>query len=273
MVKEKEIAIVYVVAGLSSRFGGKVKQFVKVGPNGESLIEYSVKQAISAGFNKIIFVVGEKTEKGFKEMFGNNYSGIKVKYAYQKYDKSKRDKPWGTLDALCCSIELVDCPFLFCNGDDIYGVNTFKVLADHLKNKKSGAIVGYKLGEVLSDTGGVNRAIIKTNEDNTVKSLEEVFDITEENMKDKGLTKKDLCSMNTFAFQPEILIMLNELLKEFKNKHDKDRKIEVLIQEEVTKLIKNGKLILKVYTAKDKWFGVTHPDDEVKIRNVLLTIR
>ena len=98
---EKEMALVYIVAGISSRFRGKIKQFAKVGRNGETLIECSLKQAIPAGFSKIIFVVGNKTEKVFKEKFGENYEGIPVYYAFQFYDESLRDKPWGTTDALC----------------------------------------------------------------------------------------------------------------------------------------------------------------------------
>ena len=117
----KDIALVYMVAGMSSRFGGKIKQFAKVGPEGETLIEYSLNQAIPAGFTKIVFIVGNKTEKPFKEMFGDSYKGIPIKYASQNFDSASRDKPWGTTDALCSAKELLDCPFIICNGDDLYG--------------------------------------------------------------------------------------------------------------------------------------------------------
>lgn len=126
----KEIALVYMVAGISSRFMGKIKHFAIVGSRGETLIEYSLKQALPSGFSKIIFIVGNKTEKPFREKFGNSYNGIPVYYALQFYDESLRDKPWGTTDALCSIKSLIDCPFVICNGDDLYG----KILLEFLQN-------------------------------------------------------------------------------------------------------------------------------------------
>ena len=264
-----EIAIVYAVAGLSKRFGGKIKQFAKVGPNGESLIEYSLNQAIPAGITKIIFVVGEKTEIPFRQMLGDNYRGIPVYYAFQKWDKEKRDRPWGTLDALCSAKELIDCPFLFFNGDDIYGERTFRVLVEHLKKKESDAIVGWRLKDVLPEKGKVNRALIRAGYNNTVESLEEIFDIDMENFKEKGLNKDDLCSMNAFALHPKTLSSLNEKLFRFKKEHEADRKIECLIQHEITSLINEGKIVMYVYTASDEWLGVTNPEDEDVVKGKL----
>ena len=132
--QEKEIAIVYMVAGISSRFGGKIKQFAQVGPNNETLIEISMKQAMRAGFRKIIFIVGNLTEKTFKEKFKSEFQNIPISYAIQSYDERERDKPWGTAEALCSVIPFINCPFVVCNGDDLYGENSFKVLCDHLKN-------------------------------------------------------------------------------------------------------------------------------------------
>jgi dTDP-glucose pyrophosphorylase len=122
----KEVAIVYLVAGISSRFGGKIKQFAVVGSNGETLIEYSMNQAIKAGFNKIIFIVGNSTEKPFKEKFKDSYKGIEIKYAHQLYDPKERDKPWGTCDAICSAKNLINGAFVVCNGDDIYGEKPFR---------------------------------------------------------------------------------------------------------------------------------------------------
>ena len=177
-----DIALVYMVAGMSSRFNGKIKQFAKVGPNNETLIEYSLNQALPAGFTKIIFIVGEKTEQPFKEMFGDNYKTVPVKYTFQNYNKEKRDRPWGTLDALCCARDLINCPFVVCSGDDIYGKESFKTLVKHLKNNPTNATVGYKLKNVLSKVGTVNRGIFKTNSNNEVISIEEVFNINKETL-------------------------------------------------------------------------------------------
>src|SRR3989344_3711273 len=176
---KKDIAIVYMAAGLSSRFGGKIKQFAKVGINNETLIEYSLNQAIKSGITKIIFIVGEKTEQPFRELFKENYQGIPVYYALQIYDKKERDKPWGTTDALCSAKNLIDCPFIVCNGDDIYGENTFKILVNHFKKNKeeNGASVGFKLINVIPEKGKVNRGIFKTNQNQEVRELKEVFNI------------------------------------------------------------------------------------------------
>jgi len=157
---KKDIAIVYLVAGISKRFGGKIKQLVKVGPNGESFIEYSLNQALSTGFSKIIFVVGEHTEKLFKERFGEDYKGVSVDYAFQKFDKEKRDRPWGTGDAPCSLIEMgIDCPFVICNGDNIYGNNTLRTLHNHLLESNDAATIGSKLINRVPETGTVNRGI------------------------------------------------------------------------------------------------------------------
>ena len=266
----KNVAIVYMVAGMSSRFGGKIKQFASVGPNSETLIEISLQQAIHAGFTKIIFVVGEKTEEPFKKMFGNIYQGIPIHYAFQSYDKEKRDKPWGTLDALGAARHLIDCPFVICNGDDIYGKNTFKMLADHLRTHKTSATVGYKLGDVLSDKGSVNRGVFYINTDNTVKSLVETFGITKDNLESKGLSNNTLCSMLIFAFHLETLSLLCDLLDKFKKEHEEDRTIESLVPNETSRLIEQGKLIMEVYRATDKWLGVTNPGDEEIVRKALM---
>ena len=265
----KDIALVYMVAGLSSRFGGKIKQFASIGPNAETLIEVSMQQAIPAGFTKIIFVVGEKTEKPFKDLFGDSYKGIPIHYAFQQYDKEKRDKPWGTLDALGAARHLIDCPFVICNGDDIYGNNTFTMLANHLKNNKTGATVGFRLGNVLSDKGSVNRGVFYINEDGTVNRLVETFNITRDNLESKGLSNDTLCSMLIFGFPLDTLTLLCELLDKFKKENEGNRTIECLVPDQTSKLIENGKLVMQVYHATDKWLGITNPGDEEIVRKEL----
>lgn len=265
----ENIAIVYMTAGLSSRFGGKIKQFAKVGPKGETLIEYSLKQAIPAGFTKIVFIVGEKTKEPFKKMFGNNYKGIPVDYAFQEYDILSRDKPWGTAESLCSAKEILQCPFVVCNGDDIYGEETFRILVAHLKNKTTNATIGYKLGKVLSEKGNVNRGVFET-DSNIIKSIKEFFDINKNNLKTKGLSDDSLCSMNIFALFPEALKLLDEILADFKNKHKDNRIIECLLPVEISRLIENKKLIMEIYPTNEEWLGVTNPDDEIIIKNKLI---
>jgi len=264
----KEVAIVYPVAGLSSRFG-KIKQFAKVGPNGESLIEYSLNQALKAGFSKIVFIVGEKTEGLFKLNFGSSYRGVPIYYILQSFDKNQRDKPWGTADALCCAKDVVDCSFVFCNGDDIYGENTFKILFEHLQGSDDCATIGYKLIDGIPDKGCVNRGIFEVNEQGDVCKIVETFDIEKGGLEKCGVCEDSLCSMNIFALHPEIFDFLEKRLIRFKEENKGDRRVEFLIPVEISKLIEEGFLKMRVCSTPDKWLGVTNPEDEETVREVL----
>jgi dTDP-glucose pyrophosphorylase len=258
--------IVYMVAGLSARFRGKIKQFAKIGPDDETLIEISVNQALKAGFDKIIFIVGEKTEAPFKEKFGEEYKGIPVEYALQTYDPKFRDRPWGTTDALCVAKNLIDDSFVVCNGDDLYGEETFRILLNHLKEKNANAAPGYVLGKAIPEEGTVNRGIFRMNPDNTVHSIKEVLGINKDNLSEKNLTEEDLCSMNIFALQPRILEELGNVLHRFKEKNSNDRRVECFLPEGLTEIIGNGHEKMYIYKTNEKWLGVTNPGDEEKIR-------
>lgn len=261
-----DIALVYMVAGISSRFGS-IKQFAKVTEN-ETLIEYSLKQALPAGFTKIVFIVGNKTEQPFKEKFGNSYKGLPVEYCLQRYNPKKRDRPWGTTDALCVAKESLNSAFVVCNGDDLYGENTFKTLVRHLKNNLEEATVGYRLKEVLPEEGAVNRGIFNV-KDNFVISLKETFGITKGNIHEKMLSENSLCSMNIFALHPRALEELNKILNKFKEEHKEERRIECLLPEELNKMIISRRLSMKIYPTEDRWFGVTNPGDELIIKKQL----
>ena len=266
----KDIAIVFMVAGMSSRFGGKIKQFARVGPQGEMLIEYSMKQALSAGFTKIVFIVGNMTEKPFKEKFGKMYMGRQVLYGKQKFDVETRDKPWGTCDALCSVRGIVDCPFVVCNGDDLYGERTFRTLVEHLKKSKEGATIGYVLKDVLPEKGSTNRGMYKIDSKGYVQDINETLGIVKSELSSKGLHENDLCSMNLFALHPKDIEMLYEKLQDFIAKHKGDRKAECFLPTEIPALIKEGKLKMKIYRAVDKWHGITNPEDEEIVRKELI---
>lgn len=266
----EEFAICYPVAGLNSRFGGRSKSFIEVGPDDESLIEYSLNQALNVGFNKIIFIVGEHTEEIFRNKFGDLYKGVPVYYTKQVFDSEKRDKPWGTVDALCSIRDIIDCPFVFCNGDDIYGEGAFACLIEHLKGSDDDfATLGYRLVNTLPDFGSVNRGIYSLNDDNHVMDLVETFDIEKGRLGGQGLSEEDLCSMNIFAFRPEVVCMLDKILAKFKEKNEGNRKIECLLPDELGNLIKSGKMNMKCYPTNEKWFGVTNPEDEGVVKKQL----
>lgn len=262
------VSVVYMVAGLSKRFGGKIKQFARVGPNQETLIEYSISQALQTGFDKIIFIIGEKTEKPFKQKFGNYYKGITIQYAFQTFDQETRDKPWGTVDALCSALPLLKEPFVVCNGDDIYGKESFKILYNHLQKSHEDAVIGYLLKDVLADSGSVNRGIFRT-KNYYVTNIEEVFGISKLNLDEKNLTLENLCSMNIFALHPKTVEKLNNILESFKEKNKGNKTIECLLPTELSNLIQKGEIKMKIYPTSDKWVGITNPEDEIIVRDIL----
>ena len=269
-MKNKEIALVLMVAGLSSRFGGKPKQFAIIGPNKETLIEYSLNQALKAGFTKIIFVVGNKTKSLFKEKFGNNYNNVPVFYAYQEFNEKEREKPWGSLDAICSAKEIIKTPFVVCNGDDIYGENNFKTLVNHLiSNKKETATIGFPIKSVIPENGKVNRGIFQIDKNNNVISLKETIGINPQNLEETKTSENDLCSMNIFALFPENLSELCLILSDFKEKNKESKTIEAYLPTAIDELIKTNKIKMKISPAQDKWYGITNPEDEEAVREIL----
>ena len=262
------------IAGMSSRFGGKIKQFARVGPNGESLIEYSIKQAINAGFDKIIFIVGEKTEEPFKYMFGDDWKGIPILYAKQTFDKETRDKPWGTCDAILAAKDLIDDDFVVCNGDDLYGENTFKSLIEFAKtNETDCATIGYMLGNVLPLTGTVNRGIISIDDDQYLTQINETLNISRDTLEENELSENNLSSQNIFLLKPQTLDLLETKLINFKKTHPDDRTSECYLPVELSELIYSNKIKIKLLYTQDKWFGVTNPEDEEIIRNQLKELK
>jgi len=264
----KEIAIVYLMAGISSRFNGKIKQLARVGPNSETLLECSLSQSLPAGFSKIIFIVGPKTYDAIKEIFGDSYKGVPIQYAFQDFDTTKRDRPWGTTDAVTTIKNLVTTSFVVCNGDDLYGEQAFKLLFNHLQNNENCATVGYKLKNVVPKHGSVNRGIFQV-ENNFVKSVKENFNVTLDNFREKDLSEESLCNMNLFALTPEALEMLDDIVIKFKEKNKEDRKIECLLPEDIGELINEQKIKVKIYPTDETWIGITNPDDEEHVKELL----
>lgn len=262
----KNVSLVYMVAGMSSRFGGKIKQFAKVWPHDMTLIEYSLQQALPAGFSDIIFIVGKMTEQPFKEILGDSYQWIPVKYALQTFDESLRDRPWWTVDALCAARDLISWPFVVCNGDDLYGKHSFQLAVDHITSSHDAVSIWYVLENVLSREWTVNRWIFHLDDQWYVKNIVETLNISAQSLAEISLTGKELCSMNLFGLPYDTLWYLNTILQEFKRTHEGDRKSECYLPTELATLIAQWKLRMKVYSTPDTWLGVTNPQDEAIVK-------
>jgi len=256
-----KICLVILAAGMSSRFGGTPKQFAKIGPNGETLIEYSVNQALKMQFSQIHFIVGEKTEKLIKNLFGNKYMDILVTYSIQTYDKSVRSKPWGTADALTTIKGYVNTPFIICNGDDIYGSETFKICYNQLVLDEN-ISMGFLLKDVLPESGKVNRGIFTIDKNNNMITLNETFGIEKKNVSPKML-ETAMCSVNFFGFQTNIIDIIIDRNNLFKKKNKKNKNVECLLPTVINNLVNNKIINIKVFISNDKWYGVTNPGDEI----------
>lgn len=268
----QKIALVCLAAGMSSRFGGKLKQFAPVGPKGEAFVEMIIQEALPAGFDEIVFIVGEKTEGAFKEKFGANYCGTPVLYTKQTFDPAERDRPWGTVDALATLKGIVNGPFVVCNGDDMYGEEAFKLAHDFLKqNQKENEniAIGYELEKVLPEEGKTNRGIFITNENGDVSGVVEAFDVEKGKLKERGLTLKTLASMNFYGLKEKTLDLLSQKLSEFKENHEGDRKAECILPIVIGELVKEKELTVKLVPTKGRFLGITNPADEETVRRAL----
>jgi len=257
------------LAGLSSRFQGRAKGLTKIGPNNETLLEYSLNQAIKKPFSKIIFIVSKKTEQMYKEHFGNRYKGIPIIYALQKFNEQTREKPWGTTDALCSAKDLINEPFIVCNGDDIYGGGAFEKIFNHLNENETDVSIGYKLGKVLPEEGSANRGIFEFDKNENIKTITENIGISFKNLREKSLTPDSPCSMNIFGLNLNTLKLLCEELEKFKEENKGDSKIECYLPKELGKLISENKITMKFYPTEEKWFGLTNPEDERVVKESL----
>jgi len=263
--------IVYLVAGLSSRFKNSSighKGFVRIGPNQESLIEISMNRALKAGFNKIIFIVGKETESVFKEFFHNNYKEAPIEYALQSYNSESRDKPWGTTDAICSANHLINGSCLVCTGDDLYSEETYQTLFNHLKTETTDATIGYLLKDHLPKEGEVNRGIFHII-NNHVTSAEEILKISRSNIHEKNVNLETPCNVGIFLLQKETLNKLNNIINNFREINKDNRTIECYLNVELGNLIKNNKAKLRYHQGVGKMIGITNPEDEEIARKIL----
>lgn len=283
----KDTALVIMAAGIGSRFGGGVKQLAPVGPSGEIIMDYSIHDAIEAGFNKVIFIIRRDLETDFKEIIGNRIEKlIPVEYAYQElsalpdgYEVTEgRTKPWGTGQAVLSIKGLVDCPFLVINADDYYGKEGFRKIHDYMVNQMDTEAVvydicmgGFVLKNTLSDNGTVTRGVCQV-ENSILKNVQETYNIQ---MLEDGLHATDIqgnpvtvsatqhVSMNMWGLPVSFLDELERGFPQFLDAiKPGDKKAEYLLPTIIDQLVQSGRARVHVLDTPDKWFGVTYKEDK-----------
>lgn len=280
--------LVVLAAGIGSRYGQGIKQLAKMDDNGYTIIDYSIYDAIKAGFNKVVFIIRKDIEEDFKEIIGNRIEKIvEVEYAYQDMDLPEgfespkdRKKPWGTVDALLSTKNIVKEPFLIINADDYYGKGVFDSLHEFLvtsdkkiDDKLQIAMAGYKLKNTLSDKGAVTRGVSIGNEENKLVDIIETHEIklekdgkisSKENLDSEILNLETTVSMNLWASFPEFIDISEDYFIKYleKNKENLDS-CEYVLPEMIGELIKENKADITILPTNDKWIGITYKEDLV----------
>jgi len=274
--------LLILAAGMGSRFGG-LKQIEPVGPNGEAIIDYTIYDAIRAGFGKVVFIIRESFADAFKEKFDEKLKGrIEVDYVFQELDMlpegfsvpEEREKPWGTAHAILMAKDAINEPFCALNADDFYGYNAIKAMADFLiesKDERKYAMVGYHLKDTLSDFGSVSRGICEIDKDNNLKKIVETIKIIkrgsevisiEADGSETKLTGMESVSMNIWGFKTSVFNSLESKFIEFLKTDIKTPKSEIFIPNVVFDLIDEKLATVKVLETNSPWFGVTYKEDK-----------
>ena len=262
-------------AGMGSRYGG-LKQLDPVGPSGETIIDYSVYDAIRSGFNKIVFIIRKDFEKEFRSQITDKYQDrIKVEFAFQDLNDlpqgftcpAGRIKPWGTGHAILTASELIQEPFVAINGDDFYGYESFKIVADYYQGEGATfSMVAFQLDKTLSEFGGVTRGLCTVRTD-LLDTVVETGDLmrTEDGIssdREIELDGSEPVSMNVWGFTPDLFKHLKAMFIDFLDKEGGEMKSEYLIPTVVNNLIRSGQKQVHVLRTSSKWFGVTYKEDK-----------
>jgi UTP-glucose-1-phosphate uridylyltransferase len=275
--------LLVLAAGMGSRYGG-LKQIDPVGPNGETIIDYSIYDALRAGFGKLVFVIRHDIEQQFREIVGARFEKkIPVEYVFQELDKlppgfsvpDGRTKPWGTTHAILMAENVVKENFAAINADDFYGQNAYKVLAQHLTSGSPDyAMVGFILKNTLSDFGTVARGVSRVDANNYLTNIVELTKVERDGSgaKDTGpdgkittLTGDEAVSMNFWGFTPALFPQLRAKFTAFLQKSGQEQKSECYIPATVGELVTGGQAKVKVLRSSDSWFGVTYREDRPRV--------
>lgn len=284
--------LLILAAGMGSRYGG-LKQLDQIGPNGEAIIDYSLYDAIRAGFGKVVFIIRRDFEDAFKDRFDNKLKGkIDVEYVFQELTDlpadykipEGREKPWGTAHAIRSARNAVKTPFAAINADDFYGFEAYKTMADFLSsevNENYYSMVGYRLDKTLSDNGSVSRGLCITDKDKNLIDIDELTNIEKSNHsifyirnEQKIMLEGDeTVSMNFWGFHPSLFSYLEKGFIDFLDKEGQFMKSEFFIPMHIDDLIKAEKIKVRVLTSNANWFGVTYQEDKPvvieKIRSLI----
>ena len=271
--------LVVLAAGMGSRYGG-LKQLDPLGPSGEAILEYSVFDALRAGFQKIVFIIRRDFADAFKETVGTKFDSLaEIAYCYQELDHlpagfkvpADREKPWGTGHALLATMDTVREPFLIINADDLYGTESFKLASQMLDSWEQTtdpkcAIIGFRLDQTLSENGTVSRGICEISDSAALLNVTETHEIIRKKDQIVAANKQVLdddatASMNMWCMTPSLFREFDTAFIQFLTKHLNTRKSEFYIPGVVDKLIKAGKIECAVAQSPAKWFGVTYQED------------
>ena len=273
--------LLILAAGMASRYGS-MKQIDGFGPNGETIIDYSIFDAIKAGFGKVVFIIKEEFADNFSAIFDEKLKGkIEVDYVYQNFDLKQfgideeiyREKPWGTAHAMLSGRDIVKEPFCIINADDFYGYDAFKKMADFLTTDVTDtqfSIVGYKIGKTLSDFGAVSRGVCDVDDSNNITAINErtkVYSkdgavVYEEDGKEYPLSFDNPVSMNFWGFTPAVFKITEQEFVKFALSHKDQPKAEFFIPLIADILIKNGSADFRSIPTDNTWFGVTYKEDK-----------
>lgn len=263
------MTLLVMAAGMGSRFGG-LKQIEPVGPHGEVILEFSVYDALEAGFDKAVFVIKKEIEHDFREIIGKRIEKmIDVDYAFQELNDipapysvpENRVKPWGTGQAVLCAKELIHGPFAVINADDFYGKGGYKALKKHFETSTETCMVGYKLQNTVSENGTVARGICEIDQNSYLTGVTEHLSIP----KDNEFPADTIASMNMFGFMPSLFDELESGFVKFLAEQGTELKSEYLLPRIVDKMIKVDGEKVKVLYTDDKWYGVTYKEDKQSV--------
>ena len=261
--------LLIMAAGMGSRFGG-LKQIQPIGPNGEMILDFSIYDAVKAGFNKAVFIIKKEIEKEFREVCGKRIEKmIDVDYAFQELDKlpegysvpEDRQKPWGTAHAVLCARDIVKSPFAVINADDFYGQTSYQLIHDELVKNENMCMVGYKLGNTITENGTVSRGVCEV-ENGFLKSVTEHTALD----KNSGIPLDKIVSMNMWGLAPDIFPYMEKEFRLFLDERINEPKSECYLPSVVSKRIVEENKPVKVLETAEKWYGVTYREDMDSVR-------